>query len=98
MSGQLIRSPKAMLLLRKHWLSVSYAQYHGRSKIGKREVVGFGATGEYTYFDAPDLPMPAIRFREEDSEIAKLREKERGDWKQLSLEDKKTCMQCLPFI
>ena len=74
---------------------ISKAQYHGRSKIGKREVVGFGINGEYSYMDAPDLPMPAIRFREEDSEIAKLREKEKGDWKQLTLEDKKKCMQSL---
>jgi len=89
MSSQLIRSPKAIFLLRQQLLALSRMEYHGRSKIGKREVVGFGATGEYSYFDAPDLPMPAIRFREEDSEIGKLREKEKGDWKQLSIEDKK---------
>ena len=98
MSSQLIRSPKSILLLRKQLLYLSCGQYYGRSKIGKREVVGFGLNGEYSYLDAPDIPMPAIRFREEDAEMAKLREKERGDWKQLSLEDKKKCTQLLPFI
>ena len=79
------------MLLRKHWLTMQSATYFGRAKIGKREVVGFGSNGEYIYFDAPDVPMPAIRFREEDNEIAKLREKERGPWKDLSIEDKKKC-------
>lgn len=65
--------------------------YFGRAKIGKREVVGFGSNGEYNYFDAPDVPMPAIRFREEDAEIARLREKEKGSWKELTIDEKKKC-------
>jgi hypothetical protein len=36
-------------------------------------------------------PCPAIRFKEVDEEIGKLRVKEKGDWKQLTLEEKKTC-------
>lgn len=65
------------------------AAYHGRALIGKREVVGFGMNGEYAYTDSPDFPMPAIRYKEPTAEIEKLREKEKGDWKNLSLEEKK---------
>ncbi|XP_050050878.1 cytochrome c oxidase subunit 4 isoform 1, mitochondrial-like isoform X1 [Dermacentor andersoni] len=65
------------------------AAYHGRALIGKREVVGFGMNGEYSYLDNPDFPMPAIRYKEPSPEIEKLREKEKGDWKNLSLEEKK---------
>jgi len=89
MSLQLIRSPKAMFLLRKQLMSIRVNEFHGRSIIGKREVVGFGSCGEYMYFDAPDLPFPSIRFREEDAEIARLREKERGNWKDLTVDEKK---------
>uniref|UniRef100_A0A6M2CRT0 Cytochrome c oxidase subunit 4 n=1 Tax=Rhipicephalus microplus TaxID=6941 RepID=A0A6M2CRT0_RHIMP len=65
------------------------AAYHGRALIGKREVVGFGMNGEYSYIDNPDFPMPAIRYKEPTPDIEKLREKEKGDWKNLSLEEKK---------
>lgn len=63
--------------------------YHNRELIGKREVVGFGFNGSYTYFDTTDMPYPAIRFREESDEMKRLREKEKNDWKQLTLEEKK---------
>jgi len=63
---------------------------HGsRALIGHREVVGFGFNGDYNYFDAVDSPFPAIRFREETDEIKKLREKEKGDWSKLTLDEKK---------
>ncbi|XP_017488668.1 PREDICTED: cytochrome c oxidase subunit 4 isoform 1, mitochondrial-like [Rhagoletis zephyria] len=35
------------------------------------------------------MPYPAIRFREETEEIKKLREKEKGDWSKLTLDEKK---------
>ncbi|KAL3230327.1 hypothetical protein MRX96_023383 [Rhipicephalus microplus] len=54
------------------------AAYHGRALIGKREVVGFGMNGEYSYIDNPDFPMPAIRYKEPTPDIEKLREKEKG--------------------
>lgn len=63
--------------------------YHGTAKIGKREIVGYGFNGEANYVDRADFPMPAVRFRENVGEVAALREKEKGDWKKLSLEDKK---------
>ncbi|XP_029835971.2 cytochrome c oxidase subunit 4 isoform 1, mitochondrial [Ixodes scapularis] len=65
------------------------AAFHGRARIGKREVVGYGMNGEYVYIDQPEFPMPAIRYKEPTAEIEKLREKEKGDWKNLSLEEKK---------
>uniref|UniRef100_A0A6A7FNY9 Cytochrome c oxidase subunit 4 n=1 Tax=Hirondellea gigas TaxID=1518452 RepID=A0A6A7FNY9_9CRUS len=58
-------------------------------RIGKREVVGFGYNGGLNYADRGDFPMPAIRFKEIDNEIATLKEKEKGDWKKLTIEEKK---------
>merc|ERR1712173_249595 len=57
--------------------------------IGKREVVGFGGNGEATYIDSVMSPFPAIRFKEDVGEIANLREKEKGDWKKMTLAEKK---------
>merc|ERR1719347_2333261 len=57
--------------------------------IGSREVVGFGHNGESNYFDSVMSPFPAIRFKEDVGEIAALRAKEKGDWKKLTLEEKK---------
>lgn len=39
------------------------------SKIGSREVVGFGFNGSPSYIDRVDFPMPAIRFRENTPDI-----------------------------
>merc|ERR1719236_247154 len=57
--------------------------------IGKREVVGYGSNGEATYIDSVMAPFPAIRFKEDVGDIAKLREKEKGDWKKMTKEEKK---------
>ncbi|XP_049880354.1 cytochrome c oxidase subunit 4 isoform 1, mitochondrial-like [Pectinophora gossypiella] len=62
---------------------------HGNSRIGTREVVGHGHNGSCNYKDDAHFPFPAIRFQENTSQIQALREKEKGDWKFLSLEDKK---------
>lgn len=61
-----------------------------RKMVGEREVVGHGINGSPTYNDCPDFPFPAIRFREVTPEICALREKEQGDWKKLSCQEKKT--------
>ncbi|KAK2148273.1 hypothetical protein LSH36_506g02050 [Paralvinella palmiformis] len=58
-------------------------------KIGKREIVGFGWNGLPTYVDRCEFPFPSIRFKETTPEILALREKEKGDWKKLSVEEKK---------
>ena len=59
------------------------------SKIGNREWVGFGFNGQPNYADRPDFPMPAVRFRADTPDVKVLREKEKGDWRKLTLEEKK---------
>jgi len=55
-----------------------------------REVVGHGKDGdEGSYADRYDFWYPGIRFRKEDDVIKAVRVKEKGDWKNLSIEDKK---------
>ncbi|VDP14518.1 unnamed protein product [Heligmosomoides polygyrus] len=61
----------------------------GPEKAAGRELVGFGVSGDNVYSDRLDYWYPAIRFRKEDDVIAPIRKKELGDWKSLSLEDKK---------
>lgn len=60
-----------------------------KTEIGKREVVGFGINGEESYVDTIMAPFPAIRFKEDSAEILKLRQKEKGDWKKLTVAEKK---------
>ncbi|XP_015588827.1 cytochrome c oxidase subunit 4 isoform 1, mitochondrial [Cephus cinctus] len=60
-----------------------------KAVIGNREVVGFGMNGTESYIDRVDFPMPAIRYKENNPDIQALREKEKGDWKKLSIEEKK---------
>lgn len=38
-------------------------------RIGNRDVVGFGYNGEPAYLDRADFPMPAIRWKENTSDI-----------------------------
>lgn len=61
-----------------------------RERIGKREVVGYGWNGEPDYIDSKTWPYPAIRWMEPTPEIDALREKEKGDWRELTLNEKKT--------
>ena len=57
--------------------------------IGKRKIVGFGKNGYTEYEDVSGYPCPSIEFREVTSEVAALREKEKGDWNNLSIDEKK---------
>lgn len=50
------------------------------------------------YQDRLDYWYPAIRFRKDDSTISAIRQKEQGDWKNLSAEDKKTCEFSRTFL
>ncbi|KAF0287711.1 Cytochrome c oxidase subunit 4 isoform 2, mitochondrial [Amphibalanus amphitrite] len=54
---------------------------------GKREVIGYGYNGQPNYIDRVDYPIPAVRFKEETPQIKALREKEKGDWKNLTKEE-----------
>ncbi|XP_018321979.1 uncharacterized protein LOC108734798 [Agrilus planipennis] len=60
-----------------------------RRMIGLRDIVGFGMNGQPMYTDHPYFPFPSIRWKETTPEIQALRERERGDWRLLSKEDKK---------
>jgi len=74
-------------LLSSHAVTVHEPDY--KRFIGKREIVGFGSNGEPNYIDYYQRPFPAIRFKPDTPEIAKLRVKEKGDWRQMSLDEKK---------
>ncbi|XP_045462281.1 cytochrome c oxidase subunit 4 isoform 2, mitochondrial-like [Harmonia axyridis] len=58
-------------------------------RVGNREVVGYGINGEPNYGDSHMFPFPSIRYKEPTQEILALREREKGNWKLLSKEDKK---------
>lgn len=58
-------------------------------KSGNRDIVGFGINGYPMYFDRVGLPFPSLRFKANSPDVLQLREKEKGDWRKLSLEDKK---------
>ncbi|XP_041972389.1 cytochrome c oxidase subunit 4 isoform 1, mitochondrial-like [Aricia agestis] len=84
----------ANLILRRALLDAVRVPVGTRSvselaKIGNREWVGAGYNGQPTYVDRPDFPMPAVRFRADTPDIKALREKERGDWRKLTVEEKK---------
>ncbi|XP_046562878.1 cytochrome c oxidase subunit 4 isoform 1, mitochondrial-like [Haliotis rubra] len=58
-------------------------------KVGNRDIVGWGFNGCASYVDRPEFPCPAIRFKENSADVMTLREKEKGDWSKLTLEEKK---------
>ncbi|XP_014355168.2 cytochrome c oxidase subunit 4 isoform 1, mitochondrial-like [Papilio machaon] len=63
---------------------------HNRCRIGCRDVVGHGINGSAAYRDDPHFPFPSVRFKENTKDICALREKEKGDWRQLCCEEKKS--------
>lgn len=60
-----------------------------RYKIGAREVVGPSVSGFDEYIDRVDVPCPAIRYKPPSPEANALWAREKGDWKSISIEDKK---------
>ncbi|XP_044746229.1 cytochrome c oxidase subunit 4 isoform 1, mitochondrial-like [Coccinella septempunctata] len=56
---------------------------------GNREQVGYGVNGNPIYFDASEMPFPAVRWKEPTPELCCLWEKEKGDWGKLTREEKK---------
>ncbi|XP_047540287.1 cytochrome c oxidase subunit 4 isoform 1, mitochondrial [Vanessa atalanta] len=84
----------ANLLLRRALLDAVRVPIGARAsselaKVGNREWVGYGFNGQPNYVDRPDFPLPAVRFRPDTPDIKVLREKEKGDWRKLTLEEKK---------
>jgi hypothetical protein len=73
-----------------HAVSHKYDRNHVYPRAGNREWVGFGKNGEPQYFDHCDTPCPSLRWKNSTPEIEKLREKARGDWKTLTVDEKKS--------
>lgn len=73
----------------KNVSKVIIAKINNRSRIGNRDWVGFGKSGDAYYADDPQYPYPAIRFKENSNELLALKEKEKGDWRKLTIEEKK---------
>ncbi|CAH1778614.1 unnamed protein product [Owenia fusiformis] len=58
-------------------------------RIGDRDVVGYGFNGTASYMDREEMPFPAIRFKENTDDVLALRELEKGDWSNMTIEEKK---------
>uniref|UniRef100_G3CJT5 Cytochrome c oxidase subunit 4 n=1 Tax=Dipetalogaster maximus TaxID=72496 RepID=G3CJT5_DIPMA len=58
-------------------------------KMGTSEIVGYGINGLPNYTDRLDFPLPGVRFSPDTPDMKQLSEKEKGDWKALSLAEKK---------
>ncbi|KAF2883482.1 hypothetical protein ILUMI_22691 [Ignelater luminosus] len=92
----IIRPPKAPPLIQRRTV-IGFADKHTfkdedewiRKRIGNREIVGYGTNGEPEYVDRVDYPFPSLRWKPPYPEIQALREKEKGDWRLLSIEEKK---------
>jgi hypothetical protein len=59
----------SMIVRAAHSGAVNEQLAEKMEKIGNRDVVGFGWNGEPTYYDRPDFPMPAIRFKENTPDV-----------------------------
>ena len=60
-------------------------------RIGKREIVGYGINGQPSYFDNAVVPLPGVRWLPADENINQIREKAKGDWSKLTIDEKKAC-------
>jgi len=60
-----------------------------KALVGNRDMVGYGINGQPGYMDRVDFPMPSLRWKENTPDVLALREKEKGDWRKLSVEEKK---------
>lgn len=82
-------SSASLMLVRSASHGVNVHLQEKLIRLGNRDVVGYGFNGEPVYYDRPDIPFPAIRFKENTPDVLALREKEKGDWKKLSIQEKK---------
>lgn len=78
------------LVKRASSTQVGYPVPDYREWIGNREVVGPSFTGREIYYDRKSIPCPPIRYKRPSPEMDALREKEKGDWKSLTIDEKKT--------
>ena len=66
--------------------------------VGNRDIVGPGFNNMANYIDHPLNPCPSIRFKENTPELLALKEKEKGDWKKLTVDEKKQCKLIVPIV
>lgn len=93
-----VSATRALIKPKSLAASYSAASAHSNEPVAKehfdffpnREVVGYGFNGEPGYIDNPMFPYPSIRFKAITKELEPLKQKEKGDWKNLTLEEKKT--------
>lgn len=53
--------------------------------------MGYGLNGQACYVDRPDYPYPGVTFLETTPDYLALKEKEKGDWKNLTVAEIKQC-------
>uniref|UniRef100_A0A915PIH4 Uncharacterized protein n=1 Tax=Setaria digitata TaxID=48799 RepID=A0A915PIH4_9BILA len=87
-----IAQSKSATYIIRHSVILS-AKHHNeycwqKQRIGQREIVG-PSSGGYHFIDSTDRPYPPLRFRADDDIIKPIREKEKDDWKKLTMEEKK---------
>jgi len=61
--------PTASLMSVRMSSSHHTLQSEQSTKIGNRDVVGFGFNGEPCYVDRVDYPMPSLRFKENTPDV-----------------------------
>ena len=76
--------PKTRVLSRSYATSFNFHEMVQ----GNRDQVGWGSNGLPYYFDCPLVPFPAVRYKLNTPEVLALREKEKGDWCKLSMDEK----------
>ncbi|XP_015187984.1 PREDICTED: cytochrome c oxidase subunit 4 isoform 1, mitochondrial-like [Polistes dominula] len=87
--NKLMNNRVILACLHKSNKQLSRNLQYGLSAIGNRDVVGPGHNNSISYIDRTDFPMPAVRFRPNTPDVLALREKEKGDWKKLTIDEKK---------
>lgn len=62
-------SPKTQQAFLSMAIRQMSSQAEALSKIGNRDIVGYGWNGQPSYQDRVDYPMPAVRFRENTPDV-----------------------------
>lgn len=88
-AGSIVQQGSIVLDNTKPPPALSAERVRTHPKIGNREIVGYGLKGKPEYFDLVMFPCPSIRWEADTPQIAALRNKEKADWKQLTVDEKK---------
>lgn len=93
-AGSIVQQGSIVLDNTKPPPALSAERVRTHPKIGNREIVGYGLKGKPEYFDLVMFPCPSIRWEADTPQIAALRNKEKADWKQLTVDEKKKRSFC----